>query len=503
MKKLLILLICAFPCFGAANMVATYTINTAGQYVVTFSPCSAPLTPSSAVSGISLANFSNGNAQTVVSATTNACILTVTTQQNASGNWQVLADDTISNIFFTITSGSNLTDNAGNTVSATGNTNIHPSANNSTMQSARGSLLLGNCRTDGSPKTFTQASVLTAQWMSGGGGIRCLTNNITGFNILVFNFSTQLRVMVDGAQVGSNIATTSGADWSTYSATGLSAGTHLLEIDEVSISSTAFIDIAALQIVGGTFAAKPAIRGTIIFNGASEAACFGLGVAPWASVDETGCVWWQIARVAGYVSQHFGVAGWPVTSNTACVGVGCTIHDYSATNLKDCAAGTLGLCVSANFFLGPDGADYIWAVPGGNDAMVSTFIGIGYVTPGTFGGDAVTMFGNLVTRFSPVKGIIVSDEYYVPGLGTPCPSGATQLPYETAWAGAAAAYGTANPSVPVKFASTFSQTCPFGIGLFQADGAHLNPTGQTAWANIMSPFLIPLTSGSVLAPFAY
>jgi hypothetical protein len=87
--------------------------------------------------------------------------------------------------------------------------------------------------------------------------------------------------------------------------------------------------------------------------------------------------------------------------------------------------------------------------------------------------------------------LYIGDEYYnAYDGGTPCPSGATQLPYETAWLGAAAYFAAQNPSLKVITMPTFAASCAIPSGDFWGPSlAHLTPPGQLLWANMMLPYL--------------
>jgi hypothetical protein len=489
MRAAVLALLLPLASFGAANMVATgRTINASGQWVITFSPCSSPLSPGSGITGITLTNSVDASATTVEAATTSGCTLTVTTYLADAIKHMIAIDDTqsaLSNITFTI-SGGNLTDAGANTVSASGNTGLAPTANNSAFYAAGGTLIQSFWRMQASPALGRQNGMADAEWVSPDG---CAEANITwtgstgAVNINAINYGEVWVLLEDGVQVGSTF-TGANPTYSTNTPSATLSGTHEYEICNIrttnSSQNSTYNWLNAVSITNGTFNTLPAKKKWFYTFGASESFCSGI-------TDTRTCAWWLMARTLGYADQHFGIAGWPITINTF-----GTIH-YASNNLRDCSAKSL--CAAANLTF-TDKPAYVIAIPGGNDAIVATLVGPDYTTAGYVSGDAVTMLGNLITNVAPVGNkMFVFDEAYLPGIGgTPCPASALQQPYETAFIGAGNAYAALNPSFPISPRSTFAATCGFGVGDFQGDQLHLNATGQQAWANVMLPFLAGFVS---------
>lgn len=470
---------------AAANMaMSAVTVNSSGQLTFTMSPCVSPLSPASGVTGISISDATNTYAQTVASATTSGCTVTVTTQANASLTYPITADDATTSIAVTLASTSNLTDGAGNTVAASGNSGVHPSTNGSTWMPALGTAIAGKIQLDGNPSLNSQGGVKTALWGSANGCAR-FNANVTGINILAFNYNNAWVLLQDGAQLGSVQVTSSGTNWSVYALGSGLSGSHLYEICEVGPSPAP--GLGALQLVGGTgFGAQPAAKPWVLFFGASEMnpSWFTPGTGSYAAYDTRNHVSWLTMRPFGYAVQYLGQAGWTVTSNTA----GATQY---VSNLRDCAKGQT-MCTSATFAFGSTPPSFIVVDEGGNDTLVSTTIGSGYATAGTFGGDAVTMLQNLAARFSPAK-LLVIDQYCAAGIPT-CPNNA-QVPYKIAWHGATAYYNSLSPAVPAISVNTFNQGCVNFSTDFQPVGYHLNPQGQADWANCLLPAVNALING--------
>jgi lysophospholipase L1-like esterase len=538
MKRLVLAVALASQCFGAANMVLTgLTVDVNGAYVATFSPCASPLSLSSGAVVTGATPYNNGfAARTVQSSSISGCTLTMAINANTTATLPVFADDP-SPVYLSIATSSNLQDAGGNTVSASAtNTNFPSTANNSTWYQIAGAAGGTHIRVHGAPAIGTSAPG-SVQWISSDGCFRfssTWTGSSGGFNVYTFNYLTGFIVFEDGIQIGGQTSTTSDAEYSSYPVGGSLSGTHTYEVCENLIGNSDYI-MYGLQLVNGSFGAKPAAKKLMFVYGASEAACQGLS-------DTTGCAWWIIARQLGYSDQKLGNAGWPVTTNTACYPSNCRVITagffqvgapyvilttgstnfvaigaannnpgtiftatgagsgsgtvgilYTTTSLALCAKNPGGLCGSAwanyNLSVAPD---MVIFTNGGNDTIDGTTIGSGYATPGTFGGDAVSLFGNVVSTLSASGAqLFVMEEYYAPGIGgAPCPASASQLPEETAWLGAGNYFAAANPSYKVHVNSTFAATCGFGSGDFQGDNLHLNPTGQAAWANVMLPYLV-------------
>jgi hypothetical protein len=391
-----------------------------------------------------------------------------------------LNDDGTSSIGISLSTGSNLTDNAGNTVSASGNTSVHPSANNSTWYSAMGTSLSANVIADAGASAITDGNGNhnVAQWASTDG---CLRSNVTwsgagSFQALIFNYSTALTLFEDGVLSGSQVTATSDTGYSIYTLGSSLSGTHTYEICETAPANGLYLFVA-LRIVNGSYNAKPSAKKWFITYGASEAACHGL-------TDTTTCAWWLIARQLGYADQHVGVAGWPVTPNTF------GGASYPTANLRDCASGSIGQCNNGNWPINlSNPPSFLIVVNGGNDALVTTLIGPDYSTAGYFKADSVTMIGNLVTRWTPANNRVhIFDEYYLLAEGGTCPNATAQTTYQAAWQGAGTYYEGLHPTYQVATHATFASSC-FPAGDFQGDNLHLNATGQLAWANVMLPYL--------------
>jgi len=487
MARLALALLCCPSAFAAANLViASNVINANGQFVVTLnaggSPCSSPLTPSSGVTGLTAYTQGFGT-YTIASATTSGCTITITVNANATPTVPVFSDQ--GNQYLSIATGSNLTDASGNTISATGNTTVATTANNSTWYEMSGSTLGAHVQLDGSPVSGTSLNS-SVQWASTDGCVRFIgsSSGTGGFNLLSFNYSSGFVVFQDGAQIGSQVTTTSDTGITTYPVGGSLTGTHTYEACE-NLTANGYYILYGLQLTGGmTFGSKPAAKKLMVVFGASETACQGIN-------DSTTCVWWLLARSLGLSDLHVGQGGWPVTINTY------GAAQYPTKNLRDCAKTPGGLCSGFwSLITTTPSPSILLFVPGGNDALDSTLIGTGYSIPGYFGSDAALEFGYLVSTLNAASAkIVVVDEYYAPGIGgSPCPASAVQQPYETAWQGAAAYFAAANPTYNVHAYSTFAATCGFGTGAFQSDQLHLNNTespvtGQQQWANVLAPYL--------------
>lgn len=482
--------------FGAANMQLTsITVNTNGQIVSTLSPCATPLTPASSVSGITLSNSGNTNASTVVSATTSGCTLTVTTYGPASSNFPAFIDDAVGNISITLAAGSNLTDNSGNTVSASGNTGLHPVANNSTWVPLMGTYASTHLRVDGNPAIDNRGSTAHgAAWASVDGCARFNTDSgVTSINFLGFNFNNIITQWQDADTLVSTTNMTSGANFSSYSVTA--SGAHLYELCESNGGNTGnagTVVLDAIQLVGGTFGAQPAVKPWVLWFGASEINC----AFPFTS---NNCIAWLTSRRLGYSDQSIGVAGWPVTTNTACVGIGCTVNNFTSSSLVSCSTRTVIPACGANFPKGAIPALAIFVDPGGNDVLDNTLIGANYTTAGAFKGDAVTMLGNLVSNYGDTSNrIYIFDQYCAPAIGScTAPNSNPAVPWFTAWQGVAAAYNALSTGVTAVTDATFFQGCnnpTNGAPDYQAGGLHLTVTGYINWANCMLPVMASINS---------
>ena len=482
--RLLLLALLSLPAWASASLtISGCTINTSGQWACTVAGASGALSPSSGVTGISLTNPTDSLAASVISATVSGTTLTVTTYQVANtGAYPIMADDG-TGPRFSIATSSNLTDGSGNTV-ASGQSNIAPSANSSTWYAAGGSLLASHCQLDANPSTL-QNGATGLRWGTGGGMIRCV-GSFTGINILTFDYDNQADIFQDQVQLGSTVTMTSGGTYSAYTmASGLS-GTHTYDVGLVTAETShggQYLALMAVQFVGGSFSAKPATKPWLLFFGASEA-------VPQLT-DITQGVMWQASYATaspqfplGFASQSMGVAGWPVSTQSP----------YQSANLTGCASGVT-LCTSINFPYGSGHPYAIFVNPGGNDTGLSTTIG-NYSTSGTFSGDAVTLLGNLATRFAPTSGkIYVIDEYCAPGLGT-CspPSSNPARPYMAAWQGAVAAYNAAPVNgVTAVSNPTFLLPCTDAAGYpdtaWQTGSYHLTALGNQQWAGCVLPIV--------------
>lgn len=480
MRAAILGLLLPLASFGAANMVGSGLINSNGQFVITMSPCSSPLTPASGVTGLTMFTQSFAT-YSIASATTSGCVLTVTVNVAASQTLPVMHDQ--GQQFWSITAASNLTDNAGNTVSASGNTTVGTTTNNSTWQEVGGTDLASTVRLDGSPKIATSAQG-SAQWVSADGCLR-FTASASGsgsFLIYTFNYTSGYKIFQDGVQIGSQITTTGDTGFSSYTAASSLSGTHTYEACS-NLRGNAIYILYGIQLVNMTYGAQPAAKKLMFVTGASEVDCTGIS-------DTTTCAWWLMARQLGYSDQRLGQSGWPVTVNTF-GGI-----QYTTTNLRDCAKNPGGLCATAwanfNFSSPPD---FILLIPGGNDPLVGTLIGPDYTTAGYFEGDSVTYAVNAVATLLPTANTVkIFDEYYLLAAGGTCPGSTAQTTYQASWQGVAAAVLTAHPTWHVSTHSTFAATCAFVATDYQPDHLHLSGSntpvsGQQKWANIMLPFL--------------
>ena len=548
-----ILLLASLPCFGAANLtISNVVANADGTTTLTFSPCVSPLSPSSGVTDIIISISQAANNLITESTSVSGCTITITTQANAAQTVPVVKENALY-VYASITTGSNLMDASGNTVSATGNSYVQASTNNSTWLSIMGTTFLANGRADASPVSTpifgSSGGIAGAYWMGPGGCARFNGTGSGGINVLNFDHYTGIGLFVDGSQSGSTTFQGSDNAYSAIPYTGLS-GSHLYEVCELGPQAVAGYPImAAIQLTGSlTFGAQPATKPYFIVLAASEGECFGFGpTTAYPTTDQTSCSWWILARLFGYAEVNAGVAGWPVTANTgattancgscevvvatamsastpyvilsagttnftsygassnspgtlftatgAGTGTGTVAQTFLLRNLTQCASGVIAGCDAAIWPIGSQRPEFVLLGPGGNDLIDATVPGLDYTTGGTFQADAVTMISNAVSRWNPVNGVIVVDLYYSPGLGgdqSNCPTSAAQYsPWVLSWRGAANYFATNNPTIPTRELTTFTATCSGLVNPtdFQSGGYHLSPSGQAKWAADMLPGL--------------
>ena len=548
--RLCALALLASSVFGAANMALTsanVVINTNGQLEATLSPCVAPLSPGSGVTGLTI---TGGNAwsDTVQVTATSGCKITITTQANGAAAFPMTADDTTVNL--AIAAASNLTDNTGNTI-LSGGTNANSSANNSTWYPVTGTAIAGKVTIDGNATSYNHPSgIKTAVW---GSALGCIRFNATATQIDIFAFdnSNAYALLQDGGgtlgqtnygSIANSGAVNNSTTWTDYSWSGMS-GAHLYEA--CPVNSNANPDIALIKIQG-TWGSQPATKPSVLFFGASEInpSWFTPGVGTYSAYDARWWFGWVLCRQLGCAPQYLGQAGWPVTDNSACTTGNCTAvaatattnggnyvilvpgsttwtscgaannlagtlftangacggtgsagNWYKNTNLKACALGSV-LCVTGSggpYAFGP-GA---WAAGvmdnGGNDTLTGTAIGaVG--SPGTFTDDAVTTMTRLVTRFSLPK-LLILDQYCALGIAG-CPNNA-QVQYMSAWHTAATYYTGHSPAATTTVLYEFNSgwivqsTADFQGSPFY----HLNPVGQGHWASAMLKTLGPIILG--------
>ena len=463
MKLLLLLTILSVSASFGALTISTVTVNPAGQLVLTIAGCTAPLSPSTGVTDLIVANATDSNAAFIQSTSTSGCTVTIVTQADASTFYPTMQDDGTSGVSVNLLSSSNLRDSVGNYPS--GNL-VTVSTNSSEWYAVGGSLISSVCRFDGGPSIITLPSH-GLQWIGAGANIRCQLTT-SEVDLLTFNFNQIWAFSRDGTQVGSLLSTPSYTNFTSYPFSGLS-GTHIYEWMQVNPGVFENNTIAvALRIYGGLGSGPlPPVKPWLLFFGSGEAEFLYYS-------DIRNSQSWILGNTFGLAEQNEGRAGDPLTGG-----------DIALHSLRELMKASINALVN--------GSDpkYLIISEGGNDILQGKTIGTDFVTPDTFKGDAVTLLQEAATRFPTTNVLIAQDIYNTPVLR----SIGTGQTYSDAWRDAVAYYNAHSPAIPAVYIGLFGQGCTDDSVAFQTDNMTLNPVGELTVANCEIPVWSGLIDG--------
>lgn len=455
MKSLILLFLGSLSSFAAASLrisatSPSFTVARDGVTItVPIAGASGALSPTSGITGLCAYDMQAGSGNPYAISSTTASADTVTIVLTLPVNGPTYDAVSVSLGMGPCGVASNLTDASGNTPSATGNTGIAPTKNNSTWIPAG----VSPFRVQGGAVINSNPYPQDAAFISSDGYVEfnctCTEINVAGFQFLNHWILTQ-----DGAgntpihDWGTQPSTTS---WAVLGAvTGLS-GTHTYQIVQIStftpvgVGSSGQI-LKSIQITG-TLGSQPAARPVIVEVGDSVAQPGGSQQITDSRLDHD----FLSAYALGAVDQHPGWSGYEI-----CCG------QLEALGPANTVASALGSTPVVAFLEG-----------GGND-------GGARIPLGTFRAAVDAMIARIQANSPPPSNIIFV------GMGSCCVSGNLSYPTYTAEIQAsAAAHGILYTDTSLWLAHNVGR---------QSDGVHLAAAGEAVFANRY----IPIKAGYLL-----
>lgn len=302
--RLLISFMLAIPLFGAASLtMSSYALDADGSVItVVMGGCSAPLSPSSAITGFTVYNHSNGdNIISQTSVTASGCTVTISLAR--TGLAPMAGAVETANI--TLATGSNLTDASGNTPSATGNTFLSVNMSASKWLLVDRGAFLAASRQYGA-RDYRSSFSVQREFLSVGGCVE-FTSTTTALNFQAFDYGNQWALLQDGVSIYTSTVAGGGTTFSPLAEqTGLS-GSHTYAYCSVAANPGGghYSEYVRIKMDQGTLGAQPPAKSILAGLGDSIMELYG----PQSVSDVRNGNQWQIASALGMAVQYYGANG--------------------------------------------------------------------------------------------------------------------------------------------------------------------------------------------------